>query len=358
MGKSSIEWTDRTWNPLAGCTRVSRGCDNCYAAIMARRLEAMALQDMSNGKNPGRKMKYIGTTNKLASGRIVFNGTINLDPQGLSEPATWKKPSMVFVNSMSDLFHKDVPDAFIGRVWSKMLEFPQHTFQVLTKRPERMADVVTRLVEEGYRKGFREPSNIWLGTSVENQDTADERIPELLKVPARVRFLSMEPLLGPVDLRLDLMEYGPDGEAPIFWHAKDCSNYCDYACGGEEYPGGIDWVIVGGESGHNARPMHPQWVRSLLDQCQRVGVPFFFKQHGEYEPVTPLYGGRDDSATDGRGELVSVSSSGHIYGDSDGQPADPRTWLMERVGKHKAGRLLDGREWNEMPLAREERCVP
>lgn len=319
---SSIEWTDDTWNPLAGCTWASPGCDLCYAAIMARRLDFMAQADIVAGRNPGHKRKYMGITNKNKAGHIMFNGKVNLDEGVLSAPLTWRKPRRVFVNSMSDLFHKEVPDAFIGKVWSAMLAAPQHTFQVLTKRPERMAEVVTRLVHEGQEKGLRSPDNIWLGTSVENQEQADRRIPELMEVPAKVRFLSCEPLLGPVDLDRHLWGGICETHSPWICHCslkqwKVGEQYC------------IHWVIAGGESGNGARPAHPDWFRGLRDQCQEAGVAYFFKQHGNWMP------------------LASADEASH-YPHAPMREGDNIRWV--NVGKHAAGRLLDGREWNELPV--------
>lgn len=254
---SNIEWTDSTWNPLAGCTWASPGCDRCYAAVMAHRLDAMAQADVEAGRNPGRKAKYMGVTHKRNDGRVMFNGKINLDEAALNEPFTWKKPRLVFVNSMSDLFHKDVPFEFVAKVFSVMMNAKQHTFQVLTKRPDRMAAFFDWYLNETlapHWASFYPLPNVWLGTSVEDQDAADKRIPELLKVPARVRFLSCEPLLGPVQISQHLF---------AGWH---------------KWKPLINWVIVGAESGHGARLMSEDWVRSLRDQCQAAGTAFFYKQ--------------------------------------------------------------------------------
>lgn len=280
---SHIEWTDTTWNPLAGCTRASPGCDNCYAAVMALRLEAMALADIEAGRDSGAKRKYIGVAKRTASGRVAFNGAINLDEAALDEPRTWRKPRRVFVNSMSDLFHDGVDPGFVYQVFKVMAETPQHTYQVLTKRPQNIMPYMKLYGIGGATPhAYLWPANVWIGTSVENQDAA-WRVDELRKVPATVRFISGEPLLGPVTVNLS----------------------------------GIHWLIVGGESGPRARPMHPQWARSLRDQAQAAGVPFFFKQWGEWEL-------RDD-------------------------PQAETGKAFYRVGKRAAGRLLDGREWNEFP---------
>ncbi len=211
--KSRIEWTEMTWNPVTGCTKLSAGCQNCYAAVMAKRLKAMGQANYRNG----------------------FRVTCH--PATLSAPLHWRKPQLVFVNSMSDLFHADVSEDFIQRVFDVMTQAGKHTFQVLTKRAERLAALAPRLPW---------PTNIWAGVTVENA-AYTHRIDFLRAVPAAVRFLSLEPLLGPIpNIDLD----------------------------------GIHWVIVGGESGPNCRPMDKDWVRSLRDQCLAAKVPFFFKQWG------------------------------------------------------------------------------
>ncbi|HBS28406.1 MAG TPA: hypothetical protein DEB06_02905 [Phycisphaerales bacterium] len=226
---SSIEWTQATWNPVAGCTPVSPGCLNCYAARMALRLERM---------HAGRSDKYAGTARRARDGRPVFSGRINLDEESLDLPRSWRLGRIIFVNSMSDLFHEAVPGEYIRRVFRVMEECPQHTFQVLTKRPNRAADMQDDLPW---------PRNVWLGTSVENAKYID-RVRVLRRVKrASVRFLSCEPLLGPLR-RLPL--------------------------------GGMQWVIVGGESGPGARPMEAEWVTEIKDQCEGKGVAFFFKQWG------------------------------------------------------------------------------
>jgi protein gp37 len=211
--KSTIEWTEMTWNPVTGCVKVSQGCKHCYAERMATRLKAMGSRRYVNG----------------------FAPTLHWDI--VDAPGRWKKPRTVFVNSMSDLFQEAVPDGFIRSVFETMEAFPQHTFQVLTKRAERLVDLAPRL---------QWPSNVWMGVSVENNCVA-ERIRLLKRTPARVKFLSCEPLIGPLN-RLPLA--------------------------------GIDWVIVGGESGPGARTMEREWAESVFRQCRAAGVPFFFKQWG------------------------------------------------------------------------------
>jgi protein gp37 len=225
---SSIEWTDATWNPVAGCTPVSAGCKNCYAARMALRLT-----HMPNGTGK----KYRGTATRTRGGLPVFTGKINLDRESLELPLSWRSPRMIFVNSMSDLFHDDVPSFYIEEVFQIMESCPQHTFQILTKRPERARILSSEL---------KWPQNVWMGTSVED-DRVIGRVEELRHVPARVRFLSCEPLIGPLTrLSLD----------------------------------GIHWVIVGGESGPGARPMEEEWALHIKRLCAKRNVAFFFKQWG------------------------------------------------------------------------------
>lgn len=224
MADSSIEWTDATWNPVAGCSIISPGCTNCYAMRMAARLEAMGTK------------KYVGLTRRSGK-RIVWTGKVRCDSSALGAPRDWRRPRRVFVNSMSDLFHQDVPESFIAKVWNVMGQTPRHTYQILTKRPERMRSVVADLPKL---------MNVWLGTSVESSEYLF-RIDELRKVPAAIRFISFEPLIGPV----------PDA---------DLSK--------------IQWAIVGGESGPNARPMEEQWVDEIRDLCRDSDTTFFFKQWG------------------------------------------------------------------------------
>ena len=230
--KSAIEWTDATWNPTTGCDQVSPGCDHCYALTLAKRLKAMG------------QAKYQHDGDPRTSGPGF---ALTVHPDALDIPRGWRKPRTVFVNSMSDLFHPRVPDEFIADVFKVMADTSRHQYQVLTKRPKRAAALADQLPWS---------QNIWLGTSLESDGYAD-RAEQLRRVPAAVRFLSCEPLIGPLtDLVLD----------------------------------GIDWVIVGGESGPDARPMEAEWARAIRDLSQRVGVPFFFKQWGGR---TPKAGGRE-----------------------------------------------------------------
>jgi len=230
----------------------------------------------------------------------------------LKQPAKLKGHQRVFVNSMSDIFHNRVEYEFIKDIWSVMLANPQHTFMILTKRADRMAETVDLLL----RDGFGVLPNIWMGVSAENQQAYDERAPYLLQTPAAVRFLSLEPLLSAIDLALL-------GTIP---HSKPYSIVVSK----------IDWVIVGGESGTRARPMHPNWVRSIRDQCQEANVPFFFKQWGEWQ----LTNEREEMKQDGNERLTSIDVPGAIGYN--------KAWFR-RVGKKNAGRLLDGRTWDEYP---------
>jgi protein gp37 len=313
---TAIEWTDETWNPVTGCTKVSPGCDNCYAERVTERWQ---------GK---------GTFDKVV-----------LHEDRLAKPLSWRKPRRVFVNSMSDLFHDDVPDEFIARAFAVMACAPQHTFQVLTKRHGRMrsllsSDVTQQAVmdrldllmadAEPYAYPHWPLSNVGLGVSVEDQRWAGIRISALLDTPAAVRFLSCEPLLGPIDLT----ELAP---------GLVYSNRGFNALVGEPR---IDWVIVGGESGPGARPMHPDWPRSLRDQCTAAGVPFFFKQWGEWSPdLLVNYGEGNGRRLHYERAFVRAADGSHaVLGDGGG----PGT-AMDRIGKHRAGRELDGRTWDEYP---------
>ena len=316
-GSSAIEWTEQTWNPIVGCSIVSPGCTNCYAMKMAARIEAM-----------GNQPRYAGTTRKV-NGKAVWTGKVSKAPNSTwCAPIERKKPTVYFVNSMSDLFHEDVPDDWILDALTVMAIAHQHTFQVLTKRAARMREFMSRpdLLEQiylnwyGWSGGAREVTawplpNVWLGVSTERQQEADERIPLLLKTPAAVRFISAEPLLGPIDLHLWMLT------CPA-----------------------IDWVIVGGESGPVCRPMHPGWARTLRDQCAAAGVPFFFKQWGTFHPR------REDLSRSDIAEVCIAINGAISRGDVlKGGGVRPRWCAMERLGKKAAGRELDGSLHNEMP---------
>ncbi len=239
--RSSIEWTEATWNPTTGCDRVAPGCDNCYALALAKRLKAMGAEKYQHDGDPRTSGPGFGVT---------------IHPGSLDIPRSWKTPRVVFVNSMSDLFHAKVPKKFVQQVFRVMAETPQHTYQVLTKRSLRLARLASELDW---------PPNVWMGVSVESDDVLD-RVDHLRQVPAAVRFLSCEPLLGPLP-NLDLT--------------------------------GIAWVIAGGESGPDHRPMDGDWVRAIRDTCVSTGTAFFFKQWGGR---TPKAGGRslDGRTWDGR----------------------------------------------------------
>jgi protein gp37 len=299
MAETAIEWATHVWNPTTGCDQVSPGCDNCYAKTLAKRLQAMGNSRYTNDGDP----RTSGPGFKL---------TMHWDK--LDEPLHWspRKPRRVFVNSMSDLFHDDVTMEFTARAFASMAAASAHTFMVLTKRPQIMASRVHRLeslVRELAGDVIWPLPNIWLGTSVEDQERAQLRIPKLLQVPAAVRFLSCEPLLGPVELASGWHDYLGANADRIAWTSEP-----DHAVNCEGGPGQsstctvpvqiqtprIDWVIVGGESGNDHRPFDQQWARELRDQCVDAGVAYFFKQHGG---------------------------------------------LTSKAG----GRMLDGREWSEFP---------
>jgi protein gp37 len=365
---SSIEWTDATWNPTRGCDKIAPGCKNCYAERFAERFRGVAGHPYEQGFDP------------------------RLAPDKLAEPLKWKAPRRIFVDSMSDLFHDAFPFEYIAACFGVMAACPQHTFQVLTKRPARAVDFFAWLSERGglgkyiractskdaerhglyaYFKGLTRTEkirgytvrsgadpwmqvfnaaactggsplrNVEIGTSIANQVDADKNVPALLRIPAAIRFLSVEPLLGEINFRWTPYAHQSTGES-----------YRDYAVRNgsvNEYEAlrKIDWVIVGGESGARARPMDPRWVRSLRDQCVAAGVPFFFKQHGEFIGVDDM-------------ERLPLSAP---------ELSDPHDYFREhtfrlgdhcegvhcgalsvyRVGKKVAGRMLDGRTWDEFP---------
>lgn len=345
---SKIEWTDATWNVVTGCEKVSPGCDNCYAETFAERWRGIPGHHFETGFD------------------------VTLRPERLTIPLRWRKPKRVFVNSMSDLFHKDIPDDYIARVFAAMSLTPQHTFQILTKRHGRMRALLSdpkfekqvdrelltvpafadqKLIRRSWplpKPGWPLP-NVWLGVSVEDQKRADLRIPALVDTAAAVRFLSCEPLLGPVDLTA----WMPPGFAnwrcqapgchrfyagPLQQHCPDCGSEGLWTGShtGNGHPNGqpIGWVIAGGESGHGARPMSPDWARSLRDQSQAAGVPYLFKQWGEYTPTGLM--------------VIGARQKGCVH---VGDPIDDlgHRWEMRRVGKGNAGRELDGRTWDEFP---------
>jgi protein gp37 len=315
---TSIEWTDCTWNPVRGCSRVSEGCRNCYAERRAARFSAAPLFGIS-----GRKAPFEGFAEMTPSGPR-WTGRVELIASKLDEPLRWRKPRRVFVNSMSDLFHEALDDDDIDRVFAVMKAASRHTFQVLTKRADRMCRYghLTEVVP-----------NVWLGVSVEDQKTADERIPLLLETPAAVRFVSYEPALGPVDFRC---------LAPVDDYHTDALDTPDPSCR-------LHWVIVGGESGPGARPMHPDWPASLRRQCADAGTAFFFKQRGEWSPVSWGCQASDRRpwgvlAADGTWFPETTPWNGRTLAESP-----DREELMVRVGGHGG----NPSEWPEDLRVRE-----
>ncbi len=319
---SKIEWTDATWNPATGCELTSPGCTNCYAMRLA-----------------GTRLRHLpsraGLTTMTKAGP-VWNGEVRLNYDWLDQPLRWTRSRRIFVCAHGDLFHEAVPDLFILRVWQTMAAARRHTFQILTKRSRRMLVLAGSVL-------FPPLPNVWLGVSVENQEWADIRIPDLLATPSAVRFVSCEPLLGPIDLALVNFNGGQfdalrGGDVGVSSHV-------------EHWPK-LAWVIVGGESGPKARPMHPNWARSLRDQCVEAGVPFFFKQWGEWVPYKPNPGG--DLAGDVRADRVRIvhpsgRSDVEVFKATGGHNTELGSRYMIRLGKKAAGRLLDGREWSESP---------
>ena len=293
---TNIEWTDATWQPITGCSLVDEGCRNCYAA----RLAATRLKH-----HPSRT----GLARLNADGVAKFTGEVRLNEQWLYQPLRWKRPRKIFVCAHGDLFHENVPTRWIDRVFNIMAECPQHTFQVLTKRPAVAAHYLCaqRCEDVGL-------PNVWIGTSISDQKSADERLPILCEIPAAIRFVSAEPLLGPVNL-------------------------AGYS---------IDWVIAGGESGPHARPAHPDWFRGLRDQCLETGTAFLVKQLGAW--VSHLDRDKDDPdwradysrfRRDPRMRVLNFAGGWGFHGE--------HVHIMRRVGKKAAGRILDGREWNQFP---------
>ena len=315
--KSGIEWTEATWNPVTGCTKVSPGCKHCYAKHQAwPRLAA--------------------TKGTVYYGRDFED--VMIHPQRLDQPLRWQKPRMIFVNSMSDLFHVSIPTSFIDKIFAVMALARQHTYQVLTKRPTRMLEYLTdpqtvgrvrrlttrleteEFVYEDTTKWSWPLGNIWIGVSVEDQRRVAERLPMLAGCSAAVRWLSCEPLLGPINLDLWL-------------------NY-------------LHWVVIGGESGKGARPMHPEWAKKIILQCNDADVPVFFKQWGEWSPERPSPYCKISKKRWSH-ESVTFRPDGSKY-----DCTEPDTlWVggmktMYRVGKKKAGCVIDGQVWDEYPHAR------
>jgi protein gp37 len=346
---TAIEWADRTWNPLLGCERVSPGCTSCYAINTAT--------IRAGNPHPKVAAAFAGLTERR-DGRLDWTGRINLLPERMNQPLHWRKPQKVFVNSQSDLFHKDVPEEFIAEVFAIMARTPQHTYQLLTKRHGRMrsllnkpefAELVQDLTDSTGLASVWPVPNLWLGVSVEDQKHADLRIPALLATPAAVRWLSCEPLLGPIDLGIGDPHRGHESDdVHGHPHPRVCLT-CSTEDSDVEYfrrePGGygIRWIVCGGESGRSARPMHPDWARSLRDQCVDAGVPYFFKQWGNWRPT-----GEFDWKPDGRCQVVNPDGTlaGKPYANAGSMVGKT---AMTRGSKHEAGRELDGRTWDEYP---------
>jgi len=363
--KSNIEWTDATWNPIRGCSRVSEGCRGCYAERVAARF---ADDEQAYAGLAHYVKRQDGTREARWTGELTFG-------HNLDQPLTWRRPRHIFVNSMSDLFHEKLSIDEIATVFAICVaahHLNGHILQILTKRSVRLFGILHKPefweqvnIEAGLhvmegtdplarrsddaRATLEEygpdnpPPGIWLGVSVENQEAADDRIPDLLGTPAAKRFISAEPLLGTIDLDSSLGgtqwiggQRGCEGthcgagtpdcpKEPHHHHDERCNR-------------GLDWVIVGGESGPKARPMHPDWARTLRDQCQAAGVPFFFKQWGEWARLTSdIIGPNGSVKTSPRGSVNWRAYQPDSIGG------------MFRVGKKAAGRLLDGRTWDEVP---------
>ncbi|MUO69173.1 DUF5131 family protein [Agrobacterium vitis] len=370
---TKIEWTDATWNPITGCSIVSPGCTNCYAMKLA-----------------GTRMKNHPSREGLTTGGKagpVWNGKLRFNVEWLTQPLRWKKPRRIFVCAHGDLFAEGVPDEWIDQIFAVMALAPWHTLQVLTKRPERMRDYMRQIPDRtphiakwaAWRWGKNDPDavydfvvealstppkNIWLGVSVEDQARAEQRIPILLETPAAIRWISAEPLLGPLDLRKI--------SSPIFAaNINALTGVYTWENGPPKTETArLDWVVVGGESGRNARPMHPDWARSLRDQCAAAGVPFLFKQWGEWytaayrttdgEPVFRQFTTFDQwvnkaSTWINGGTCLDRTGRQLKIGGDFMRARDKGTFpltIMHRLGKKAAGRMLDGVEHNGFPVGR------
>ena len=336
---TKIEWTDATWNPITGCSLVSPGCTNCYAMRLA-----------------GSRLKYHPTREGLTTENKagpVWNGEVRFNEKALMDPLRWKRPRMIFVCAHGDLFAENVPYAWIDKVFAVMSAAHWHTFQVLTKRPERMRSYLLSVPREfpisaaqielpdevdfeGRWPHLPLP-NVWLGVSVEDQKRAEERLPILLDTPAATRFVSAELLLGPLEIIRHIRLGDLNSER------------------GLSSPS-LDWVIAGGESGPGARPMHPDWARSLRDQCNEANVPFFFKQWGNWRKWDDVASGFTNcSRFDRLGNVTEARARLHWpYKNGFQQPEGDFPWHGEflRFEKKVAGRLLDGIEHNAMPVRR------
>lgn len=345
MTEHKISWLNmpgykpETWNPVVGCSKVSPGCDNCYAERMANRLTGIEKTDyykdvITNGKWNGETM-------------VAFHH--------LNWPLVWKTPRMIFVCSMGDIFHESVLPGMIQMVLAKIAECRQHIFIILTKRPENVIPLMKRV-----SWGLPFPPNVWLGVTAENQEQANKRIPILLQIPAAKRFVSIEPMLGAINLdRIQTSVQKID--------ALSSGAYVPKKGGALISIPRIDWVICGGESGPKARPMHPDWVRSIRDQCQAAETPFFFKQWGEWgtgwinmasqKSTFKMYDSyqrftQKDWVNKGD---ACISLDGKICKTGgDMQQAQYPVVIMQKVGRKAAGDLLDGQEWHEWPIILDE----
>ncbi len=359
MNETGIEWTDLTWNPTRGCSRVSPGCEHCYAETIAHRL-----------KKPGMAFEALTT-----SGR--WNGKIELVPEKLDEPLRLRKPSRIFVNSMSDLFHEDVPDEYIDRVFAVMGIAERHTFQVLTKRPKRMRAYVDSLERRWsyatsasstgrqvhldhathpgpYQRAWPFP-NVWLGVSAENQATADERIPLLLDTPAAVRFVSAEPLLGAIDLKDIRVPPSESFNDLLRVDSLEGLTYSDTGPLLDQEDPHLDWVVVGGEAGPKARPCHIEWMLAIVNECLATDTRIFVKQVGR----VPVQRGNNKSGPAAileQGRIDGQWPLGTRFGNPTGDVA-----LNGRVAilKDREGRAVaewpDVLRWQEYP---EPRVAP
>ena len=354
--KTAIEWTDASANVINGCSLASPGCTNCYAMRLA-----------------GTRMRNHPTRAGLAvdsKAGPVWTGEVRFHEPALQQVLRWQRPRMIFWNAHGDIFHPNVPDAWIDRCFAAMALTPQHIHQVLTKRSERMREYMSRacgrimdaIIKMRRERGDLSPvalphvpigdvwwplPNVWLGVSTEDQQRADERIPDLLATPAAVRWISAEPLLGPIDLtNITGAEKSREYGSPVHGWSSIWRN------NGVGRPW-IDWVVVGGESGPHARPMHPDWARSLRDQCAAASVPFFHNQNGEWRPS---YGA--PAGTTGHYAMMARDPDGWTYKHPVLLDHYPRQFdafgsiVLERVGKRAAGRLLDGVGHNGFPEVR------
>ncbi len=391
-----IEWTDATWNPITGCSVVSPGCTNCYAMKLA-----------------GTRLKHTDSRKDLtmpSKSGPVWNGQVRLNEEWMLQPLNWKRPRMIFVCAHGDLFAENVPDKWIDRVFAVMALSPQHTFQVLTKRPERMKAYLTRprwrpVLDYGQDEppsywiahamehlACRLPSvratipdhvstfgkladfknsiiredgrvwplpNVWLGVSVEDQKRADERIPLLMKTPASIRWISAEPLLGGIDFErilffrnyyesganhyVDVLRGGFWSSKPMFRPSQDGEGKNWFTNHGDIKDSLINWIVAGGESGPHARPMHPAWVRSIRDQCRAAGVPFFFKQWGNWISVLDRDKDDPDWRADYSGRFHDRHSNIRWLNLAGGTGFHGEQFhIMKRASKQASGRMLDG----------------